>query len=466
MSPIKDFRVIYDALNEENTFSEGDPVAGTVTFTLTKDTKVKSLMVKVKGDANVRFTKSSGGSETTYIAHTRYFKVKKYFVEESPKGTVLPKGVHHFKFRLDIPHRNMPSSFKGKHGKIIYKLEVKISRSWRWPSEIDHELNFVSKSLSHLGQVMCPQSGSVDKEVGVFSKGQVKMSATVNRTVFSPGDTLYVAATICNSSSKEMTPKFSLQQKIEYHTSDSTHSRDKSLWKMVGETLAPNSEKTVLCHRRIPNDVIHSLYNCGLISVEHYLMVYLDISFAFDPEVKLPLVIIPSRFATLPPGEAFGPYPAGTVGGPSKSDLPPPAVAMGPSPAGAVGGPSKSDLPPPAVAMDPSPAGAVGAPSYSDFPPPAFPTGSYGVPTAPGAYGYPSPGPTQPGNTTSGYNNQLPQQAPPYSFPAAAFSPPSVQHQGPTPPPLFQQGEDPPTYMSLFHPSHDTYGSNGSEKKT
>ncbi|XP_073322650.1 arrestin domain-containing protein 3-like [Pagrus major] len=443
MSPIKDFRVIYNALNEEGTFSEGDTVAGTVTFTLTKDTKVKSLMVKVKGDANVRWTEGSGDNETTYSAHRRYFKVKKYFVEESPKGTVLPKGVHHFKFRLNIPHGNMPSSFKGKHGKIVYKLEAKISRSWRWPSEIDQELNFVSKSLSHLGQVMCPQSGSVDKEVGVFSKGQVKMSATVNRKVFSPGDTLSVGATICNSSSKKMTPKFSLKQNIVYRAEGSTNSSDKSLWKMVGETLAPNSEKTVTCHMRIPNDVIHSLHNCEIISVEHYLMVYLDISFAFDPEVKLPLVIIPSRFATLPPGETFGPYPAGAVGGPSKNDFPPPAVAMGPYPPG-----------------------AVGAPSYSDFPPPAFPTGSYGVPTAPGAYGYPAPGPTQPGNTTSGYNNQLPQQAPPYSFPAAAFSPPSVQHQGPTPPPLFQQGEDPPTYMSLFHPSHDTYGSNGSEKKT
>lgn len=143
---------------------------------------------------------------------------------------------------------------------------------------------------------------------------------------------------------------------------------------------------------------------------------YLDISFAIDPEVRFPLVIVPYRFATLQSGEAVGPYPAG----------------------------------------------AVGAPSYSDFPPPAFPAGPYPVPAAPGAYGYPAPDPTQHANT-SDFNNQWPQQVTPYSFSAAAFPPSLVQHQAPTAPPLFQQVE-PPTYTSLYPPFHDTYGRTGSDK--
>ena len=35
--------------------------------------------------------------------------------------------------------------------------------------------------------LQCPQSGSAKKEVGVFSKGEVQMSATVNRKACSPG---------------------------------------------------------------------------------------------------------------------------------------------------------------------------------------------------------------------------------------------------------------------------------------
>ena len=86
MSPIKELKVVYEALNEEGTFSAGDTVAGTVTFTLTKDTKVKAACVKLKGDANVRWTEGSGEDEKTYSAHKRYFKVKKDLVEEKGKS--------------------------------------------------------------------------------------------------------------------------------------------------------------------------------------------------------------------------------------------------------------------------------------------------------------------------------------------------------------------------------------------
>ncbi|KAM8760348.1 arrestin domain-containing protein 3-like isoform 2-T2 [Acanthopagrus schlegelii] len=478
MFPIQDFKLTYKLLNKEKTFSEGDIVAGTVTFTLTRETKVKSLLVKVKGDANVHWTEGSGIRETDYKAHRRYLKVKQYLLAEKPEGTVLPHGAHRYNFSLKIPQGDMPSSFKGKHGKITYKLEAKMSRSWHLPSKLSEKLNFVSKSLSHRGQ-RC-QTRSIDEKVGVFSKGQVKMFATVGRKVCSPGDTLSILAKIHNSSSQKMQPKFSLHQKIVYHAEGLTKSADYCLCTMTGATLTANSEKTVSCHMKIPVDAIHSLHNCDIISVDYYLKVYLDISFAFDQEMRFPLVIVPSHFATLPPGKALAAHPSGAVGGPSKSDFPPPAVAMGPHQAGAVGGSSKSNLPPPAVSMVPHQAGAVGgssksdfpspavamgpypagAQSYSDIPPPAFPTGSYGAPTAPGAYGYPAPGPTQPGNTASGYNNQWPQQAPPYSFPATAFPPPSVQHQGPT---LFLP--DPPAYSSLYPSVPDTFGSNGSDKR-
>lgn len=86
MSPIKDLQLICEALNKEGAFSEGDAVEGAVTFTLTKQTKVKSLLVKVKGDAHVRWTEGRRDDETTYSDHRRYFKVKQYVVAENTKG--------------------------------------------------------------------------------------------------------------------------------------------------------------------------------------------------------------------------------------------------------------------------------------------------------------------------------------------------------------------------------------------
>lgn len=421
MSPIKDFNVTYEALNEEETFYAGDTITGTITFTLTKETKVKCLMVKAKGDAHVDWSEGTGDDRRSYTAHRRYFKLKEYLLAKNDKGTVLPQGVHRFKFMFTIPQEDMPSSFNGIHGKIVYMIEAKISRSWRFPSLAQKELKFVSKSFSHPDQVICPQSGSVDKEMGLFSKGHVQMSATVNKNVCSPGDTLSVVAKICNSSSKNMRPKYSLQQKVVYYASGSTTTSDQSVCKMVGDTITLNSEQTVTCQLQVPADVIHTLHNCEILTVEYYLKVYLDISRAFDPEVVFPMVIAPASFVALQSGEAVGPYPAGA-------------------------------------------AGAAGAPSYSDFPPPAYPIGPYPVPTDSGAFGYPAPDPTQHGNMTSGWNNQWPQQAAPYGYPTAASS--SVQNQGPTAPPLSQQGEEPPSYTSLFLPSQDPLGRTGSDHKS
>lgn len=86
MSPIKDFNLVYEALNKEDTVSQGDTIAGTITFTLTKEAKVKKLVVKAKGDARVHWTEGTGDSRRSYNAHRRYFKLKEYLVAEDEKG--------------------------------------------------------------------------------------------------------------------------------------------------------------------------------------------------------------------------------------------------------------------------------------------------------------------------------------------------------------------------------------------
>ncbi|XP_053181533.1 arrestin domain-containing protein 3-like [Scomber japonicus] len=404
MSPIKDFTLIYEALNKEDVFTNGDTVTGVFTFTLTKETEVKSLLVKLKGDANVHWSEGSGDRRRTHRDHRRYFKVKEYFIKEDAKDNVLSEGHHRFEFSLQIPQQDMPSSFKGIHGKIVYKLQAKLSRKWHMASGVEKELKFASKSLLQPGQMKCPQAGSVSKDVGVFSKGEVQMSATMNRKACSPGETVSISAKINNSSSKKVKAKFSLEQRIVYRAHASRRVVGHSLCKMSGDTIGPSSEGTASCQLKIPEDIVLTLHNCEIISVTYTIKVYVDISFSIDPEVVFPVAIVPSRFLTQQPDADFGPYPAA----------------------------------------------AVGAPGYSDFPAPAFPVGPYPVP--PPAYGYPAPGPSQHANIASGYNNPFPPQSAPYGFSSAAYPPPSVQHQAPTAPTVLQHGEEPPSYMSIFPP--------------
>ncbi|KAM3610563.1 uncharacterized protein V6R79_005820 [Siganus canaliculatus] len=354
MSPIKELKLKYEAVNEQNSFSQGDAIRGRVTFTLTEETKVKSIHVKVSGKAHVRWSQGSGERRRTFHAHRKYLKVKEYLVPEHGEDTKLAAGNHCFDFSLNIPQTDMPSSFHGIFGGIHCVLEAKVCRSWNLSSRKQKELNFASKSFSYPDQVQCPVSGSVDKELGVFSKGQVQMSATVNRKVCSPGDTLSIVTKISNSSSKHMTTKFSLQQRVRYHAHGRTKTTDQSLCKVVGDPVKSNSAETVIGQLKIPPDISTTINNCDIISVEYYLKVYLDISFAIDPEVTLPLVIVPYALSNLIPGEDTGPYPAETFGVPSCSDFPHPAFPIGPHPAPAGPGGYEFAAPPSYMSLYPA----------------------------------------------------------------------------------------------------------------
>lgn len=85
MAPIKDLQLTYEAPNPENAFSAGDVITGIVTFTVTRETKVQSLQVKLKGDAYAG-VREAKGIVKFYSDHKRFFKVKQNVVAENLKG--------------------------------------------------------------------------------------------------------------------------------------------------------------------------------------------------------------------------------------------------------------------------------------------------------------------------------------------------------------------------------------------
>ncbi|TNN67020.1 Arrestin domain-containing protein 3 [Liparis tanakae] len=402
MPAIQSLTLTYDALNENETFSEGDLLTGKVTLALLKETPVESLTVKAKGDADVSWTKKSGDRTHTYSAHKRYFKLKQFLIPEDSRETVVPKGIHVYKFSLHIPPGSMPSSFKGSHGKIVYKLEVKLSRSWRMDRTVQKDIRFVSKSYPNLHSLMSRQVGSTRKEMGLFSKGHVHMDVTVDKSAYAPGETLVTVAKINNSSSSEMIPKFSVTQNVVYRANSSTKHESHVIHKAVDKGIKSQTQKTV----------------------------YLDISFAFDPEITFPVVIIPPDLAPgRQPGGAEGPYPAGAAGGPSNSDFPPSAASRDPYPVSPHSG-TTSRYP--------------GAQRYAA--PPVYRDNSLAYAGPPGVYS------AHPAHVNGGYHNPSPQLASPYGYPFSPSSTSSVLHPPPSAP-TFPPPPSAPSAPFLLPPS-------------
>ncbi|XP_056149977.1 arrestin domain-containing protein 3-like [Lampris incognitus] len=416
MPSIKQLTLCLDYLNEEKTFSEGDTITGSVTLDLEKESKIEKFFVKAKGDANVHWSEKRGDRNHSYNAHDRLFKVKQFFIPETSKDTVLPRGRHQYKFSLQIPMGNMPSSFRGAYGKIVYKLVATLSRSWKLNREDEKELNFVSKSISDIGSLMSRQVRSTNKEMGLFSSGTVHMDVTVDKTAYAPGETIALAVKVKNSSSKDMTPKFILKKKVVYRASGSKKYHEDVVCRMVGDLIKSGEEETINCGMKIAADQGLTVHNSGIISVEYQLKVYLDISFASDPEVRFPLVIVPASLTS-------GLYPSGPVG---------------PYPQGAFGGPHHGYP-------------AAPGPGKSDFPEYPAPPNMY--PANPGVYaGQPTVYPAPPLPIGGGYSNPLPQHPSPYGSPFSSSSSTPVHHNPPTVP-IAPMLDPTPSAPSMFQPS-------------
>ncbi|XP_034546926.1 arrestin domain-containing protein 3-like [Notolabrus celidotus] len=403
MPSVQSLTMTIDALNECETFSERDTITGKVTLVLLKKTTVERMFIKAKGDADVRWTRKQNDRTHTYSAHKRYFKLKDFLIPEQPEDTVLPQGTHVYKFNLRIPPGNFPSSFRGTHGKIVYKLEVKLARSWRIDRTVEKEIRFVSKSIPNMQSLMLPQVGSTNKEMGIFSTGSLHMEASIDRGVFAPGETIMVVAKINNSSSSEMTPKFSVKQDVVFRASGSNKHESNVLLKLHDSPVKAQTQKQVKFAMKLPPEMIQTIQNCEIISVEYRLKVYLDISFAFDPEIVFPLIIChPSLVSAFHSGVAAHTSQAGAVGGPSNSDFPPYAAPIGPYP------------------VSPN-SGGYGYPGAERYSP------------SPVSLNYPptSVYPDQLAHMSRGYNNQLRRQGSPYGSRFSSSS--STLHPPPAP---------------------------------
>ncbi|XP_021460991.2 arrestin domain-containing protein 3 isoform X1 [Oncorhynchus mykiss] len=314
LATIKNISVTYDGMGK--TFSSGDFISGRITLELGKDCKIDYLSIKAKGKSEVRWTEHHNKTTVTYHSKDKMFSIEQFIIREQ-KGqgyehatrydcNVVAPGTHVYPFTFQIPQQAMPSSFKGAWGKILYTLEAKLSRSMRISSKARAEFPFVSKAdLGSIPELMIPQHGTKDKKMKLFTSGKVGMDIHIERMGYYLGEDLKVVASIENSSSREIKPKYTLYQKDSFFARGKRRVSTKDILKELGEPIPPSGKLKVTKVLKIPQHIVPSIFTCSNIKCEYRLKIVLDVPYARDPEIKLPLVILP---ATQTPGLQPPPY--------------------------------------------------------------------------------------------------------------------------------------------------------------
>ncbi|XP_067296161.1 arrestin domain-containing protein 3-like [Pseudorasbora parva] len=325
---IKVLGLYYNKINESNTFTSGDIVEGHVVLEVTKEIVVDHFFVKLKGDAKVRWPDPSSDSNRTYRDHERYFKLKQYFIQESLKkgeqersttrvsgetyGPVIKKGRHVFPFRFRLPQKNIPASFEGVHGSVKYVLMVKLKRHRKPTSSTCRELTVLPRNDRTHEFLMLPQYVIREKKMRLFSSGKISLAVTTDKTGYMQGETIKNVVDIDNSSSHDVKPMYSLQQQQTFMAGKETKIKSKNIVHETKDCVPSGGKHNFIVNLKLPRYLPVTIENCRILKVQYYLKVSLDVSFATDPEIMLPVVILPADQQCPPcqgPSGGFQPYP-------------------------------------------------------------------------------------------------------------------------------------------------------------
>uniref|UniRef100_A0A8D3AAR8 Arrestin C-terminal-like domain-containing protein n=2 Tax=Scophthalmus maximus TaxID=52904 RepID=A0A8D3AAR8_SCOMX len=311
----KNFKINFNAVNERSTFSSGDLVTGHISFELTKETKIASISMELKGRAHVHWsTQGSGGRKRRrgrrhFSATLDFFNFRSAILHEHRvcgEATKFRPGTHLYPFTCQLPQGNFPSTFHGVHGETVYNIKVCISRPWHLSKDFVTELNFVNHIDTNQPELQAPLSGSNQMTLCCLwcASPPITMTVSVEKKAFVPGETVRIICEFSNRSSRTVTPKVRLVQKQIYYTHNKVNKNMivKSLASMTGQPIGDHtSEVHTEMMITIPSSAPHTISNCSILVVEYLVEVSLCVCAAFDLTVLFPIILCDTPVHTHPP---------------------------------------------------------------------------------------------------------------------------------------------------------------------
>ncbi|XP_010119904.1 PREDICTED: arrestin domain-containing protein 2, partial [Chlamydotis macqueenii] len=206
--------------------------------------------------------------------------------------TVLQAGRHEFPFTFQLPE-TLATSFEGKHGSVRYWVKAKLHRPWSTVKKVKKEFTVIEPIDINTPALLAPQAGAKEKLARAWycNRGQVSVTAKIDRKGYTPGEVIPIFAEIDNCTSRAVVPKAAIIQTQTFIARGTKKQKKSVVTSIVGDSIAAG--KREVWHGRalkIP-PVGPSILQCRIIQVEYSLKVCVDIPGTSKLLLELPLVI-------------------------------------------------------------------------------------------------------------------------------------------------------------------------------
>jgi len=210
--------------NPSGIYSAGQSLAGTVHISNNKAQKISGIQLNVKGQAKVLFTDCSFWEETTYRASETYLQVHTPLLSnDGEQSFTLAPGRYQLNFSLELPVAIAPS-FEGKYGSTRYKIQVKITRSWKITRKFTRPFHVLPVSNFNPTAIdTTPVESILTKEPRYLpiDCGAISARLHISGARYLPGEDIIVNADIVNNTGNSVkSSKLVLVQHMTFRAED------------------------------------------------------------------------------------------------------------------------------------------------------------------------------------------------------------------------------------------------------
>ncbi|XP_044257596.1 arrestin domain-containing protein 3-like [Tribolium madens] len=406
--------------NYSGTYYAGSEIRGRIECYFDDETTVRGIKIEIKCKEHNEWTgteeyrdPTDNSTKTRHITLTGdhdVFHIKQMLFGSESGSREVSRGHHVYPFSYHLPY-DIPSSYHGPHGSIIYKIKAVVDR----PMRTDYEDKFIFNVVSPIDfnrmskDLQETTSYSDDKTVCCWccQGGVVTVELELPKIAFTPGETIPFKVNITNLSNTNVDNiKIKLRKTVTFRVTDPQSETKVDVDDILsfGEHgVGAHGEHTYNLTLAIPPGLeVPNFTKCNLFKVEYLLKVTaemdsctmdLDVE-AWDiqlghvqytgtnppPSAYPPTNSYPPSSGVAYPPPLAGVYPPPSGGYPPAGFYPPPAVPAPYSPGFASNGQEKTALMgPPSAPMDDNPKAreaAMGGPSapsnVPDAPPPTY----------------------------------------------------------------------------------------------